>query len=246
MKYTDKKIFFVIPAYNEGKSIGRVVNELKKAGYNNIVVIDDSSKDNTYAEAKKRKAIVLKHIINRGQGAALRTGIDYALKNGAEIIVTFDSDGQHRIEDLEAMLGPVVKGEVDVTLGSRFLKKQADLKSAGPKNQRDSLETDMPFSRKILLKGSILVQWVFYGVKLSDAHNGYRVLSRRAAEQIRIDSDRMEHASEIVEEIMKKKIKYKEVPVVIRYSGYSMKKGEASFFGAVKILFKMVIRRITH
>jgi glycosyltransferase involved in cell wall biosynthesis len=229
MKYTDKKIFFVIPAYNEGKSIGRVVNELKKAGYNNIVVIDDSSKDNTYAEAKKRKAIVLKHIINRGQGAALRTGIDYALKNGAEIIVTFDSDGQHRIEDLEAMLGPVVKGEADVTLGSRFLKK-----------------TDMPFSRKILLKGSILVQWVFYGVKLSDAHNGYRVLSRRAAEQIKIDSDRMEHASEIVEEIMKKKIKYKEVPVVIRYSGYSMKKGEASFFGAVKILFKMVIRRITH
>jgi glycosyltransferase involved in cell wall biosynthesis len=229
MKYTDKKIFFVIPAYNEGKSIGRVVNELKKAGYNNIIVIDDGSKDNTYAEAKKRKAIVLKHIINRGQGASLRTGIDYALKNGAGIIVTFDSDGQHRIEDLEAMLGPVVKGEVDVTLGSRFLKK-----------------TNMPLSRKILLKGSILVQWVFYGVKLSDAHNGYRVLSRRAAEQIRIDSDRMEHASEIVEEIMKKKIKYKEVPVVIRYSGYSMKKGEASFFGAVKILFKMVIRRITH
>lgn len=229
MKYTDKKIFFVIPAFNEGKSIGRVVNELKKAGYNNIIVIDDGSKDNTYAEAKKRKAIVLKHIINRGQGAALRTGIDYALKNGAEFIVTFDSDGQHRIEDLEAMLGPVVKGEVDVTLGSRFLKK-----------------TDMPLSRKILLKGSILVQWVFYGVKLSDAHNGYRVLSRRAAEQIRIDSDRMEHASEIVEEIMKKKIKYKEVPVIIRYSGYSMKKGEASFFGAVKILFKMVIRRITH
>jgi len=229
MKYTDKKIFFVIPAYNEGKSIGRVVNELKKAGYNNIIVIDDGSKDNTYAEAKKRKAIVLKHIINRGQGAALRTGIDYALKNGADFIVTFDSDGQHRIEDLEAMLGPVVKGEVDVTLGSRFLKK-----------------TDMPLSRKILLKGSILVQWVFYGVKLSDAHNGYRVLSRRAAEQIRIDSDRMEHASEIVEEIMKKKIKYKEVPVVIRYSGYSMKKGEASFFGAIKILFKMVIRRITH
>lgn len=229
MKYTDKKIFFVIPAFNEGKSIGRVVDELKKASYNNIIVIDDSSKDNTYSEAKKRKVIVLKHIINRGQGASLRTGIDYALKNGAEIIVTFDSDGQHRIEDLEAMLGPVVKGEVDVTLGSRFLKK-----------------TNMPLSRRILLKGSVLVQWIFYGVKLSDAHNGYRVLSRRAAEQIHIDSDRMEHASEIVEEIMKKKIKYKEVPVVIRYSGYSMKKGEASFFGAVKILFKMVIRRITH
>lgn len=226
---TDKRIFFVIPAYNEEKSIGRVIDELKKAGYNKIIVIDDGSKDQTYAEAKKRKVIALKHIMNRGQGAALKTGIDCALKNGADLIVTFDSDGQHRIEDLEAMLEPVVNGEVDVTLGSRFLKK-----------------TDMPLGRKILLKGSVLIQWIFYGVKLSDAHNGYRVLSRRAAEQIRIDSDRMEHASEIVEEIVKKKIKYKEVPVEIRYTSYSMRKGEASFFGALKILFKMIIRRITN
>jgi glycosyltransferase involved in cell wall biosynthesis len=226
---TDKKIFFVIPAYNEEKSIGRVIDELKKTGYSNIVVIDDGSKDNTYAEAKKRKVIALKHIMNRGQGAALKTGIDCALKNGADLIVTFDSDGQHRIEDLEAMLDPVINGEVDVTLGSRFLKK-----------------VDMPLSRRILLKGSVIIQWIFYGVKLSDAHNGYRVLSRRAAEQIRIDSDRMEHASEIVEEIVKKKIKYKEVPVEIRYTSYSMRKGEASFFGALKILFKMIIRRISN
>lgn len=228
-KFANKKIFFVIPAYNEGKSIGIVINKLKRAGYSNIVVIDDGSRDNTYGEAKKRKVITLKHIINRGQGAALRTGIDCALKNGAQFIVTFDSDGQHRIEDLEAMLKPVVNGEVDVTLGSRFLKK-----------------TKVPFGRKILLKGSILVQRVFYGIKLTDAHNGFRVLSRKAAQQIHIDSDRMEHASEIVEEIMKNKIRYKEVPVEIRYSGYSMRKGEASFLGALKILFKMVIKKITH
>ena len=227
--FTNKKIFFVIPAYNEGKSIGRVINDLKRAGYKDIIVIDDGSKDNTYAEAKKKGVIALKHVINRGQGAALRTGIDCALKNGAEYIVTFDSDGQHRVEDLPAMLEPVINGEVDVTLGSRFLKK-----------------TEMPFGRRILLKGSVLVQRIFYGVKLSDAHNGYRVLSKKAAEQIRIESDRMEHASEIVEEIMKKKIKFKEVPVEIRYTGYSMKKGEASFFGALKILFKMVLRRITN
>jgi glycosyltransferase involved in cell wall biosynthesis len=226
---TNKKIFFVIPAYNEEKSIGRVVDELKKAGYDNIIVIDDGSRDRTSNEAKKRKVISLKHVINRGQGAALKTGIDCALKNGADIIVTFDSDGQHRIEDLDAMLKPVVSGEVDVTLGSRFLKK-----------------TDMPLGRKILLKGSVLIQWVFYGVKLSDAHNGYRVLSRKAAEQIRIDSDWMEHAYEIVEEIVKKKISYREIPVEIRYTSYSMRKGEASFFGALKILFKMVIRRISN
>jgi glycosyltransferase involved in cell wall biosynthesis len=226
---TDKKIFFVIPAYNEEKSIARVVGELKRAGYGHIVVIDDGSRDNTFEAVKNQGVAVLQHMINRGQGAALRTGMEYALKQGADFIVTFDSDGQHRIEDLAAMLNPVVKGEVDVTLGSRFLCK-----------------TEMPLARKILLKGSVFVQWFFYGVKLSDAHNGYRVLSRKAAQQIRIDSDRMEHASEIVEEIVKKKIRYKEVPVIIRYTGYSMKKGEGSFFGALKILFKMIIRRLTH
>ncbi len=228
-KYKNKKIFFIIPAYNEGKSIGRVVKDLKRAGYRYIIVIDDGSKDDTYKEAKKQKIIVLKHVINRGQGAALRTGIDSALKKGAEFIVTFDSDGQHRVEDLPRMLRPVIKGEVDVTLGSRFLRK-----------------TKMPLSKWVLLKGSVLVQWIFYGVKLSDAHNGYRVLNRKAAKRIRIDSDRMEHASEIVEEIVKKKIKYKEVPVTIRYTGYSMKKGEGSFFGALKILFKMLMRRLMH
>ena len=227
--YPKKKIWFVIPAYNEEKSIRRVVKELKISGYKDIIVIDDCSKDNTNKEAAKQGVVVLKHVVNRGQGAALRTGTDYALKKGAEFIVHFDSDGQHRVEDLPAMLRPVVKGRVDVSLGSRFLRK-----------------TQMPFSRRFLLKGSVLVQWMFYGVKLTDAHNGFRVLSRKAAQQIRINSDRMEHASEIVEEIVKKKIKYKEVPVTIRYTGYSMKKGEGSFFGALKILFKMIMRRLMY
>ncbi|MBN2053157.1 glycosyltransferase family 2 protein [Candidatus Woesearchaeota archaeon] len=225
--YPNKNIWFVIPAYNEGKSIGRVVGELRKAGYSNLIVIDDGCKDNTFKAAKKAGAITLKHFINRGQGATLRTGIEYALSNGADYIVTFDSDGQHRIEDLPAMLEPVVSGKVDVTLGSRFLTK-----------------TNMPIGRKILLKGSVLVQMIFYGVRLSDAHNGYRVMSRKAAQMIRIDSDRMEHASEIVEEIVKKKIKYKEVPVIIRYTGYSMRKGHGSFKGALKIFFKMMMRRL--
>jgi glycosyltransferase involved in cell wall biosynthesis len=224
-----KKIFFIIPALNEEKSIGRVIKELKKAGYENIVMVDDGSKDHTYQEAKKQNIFVLQHAINRGQGAALRTGTEFALRKGADIIVHFDSDGQHRVEDLPRMLKPVLKGEVDVTLGSRFLKK-----------------TRMPFSRRVLLKGSVWVQWFFYGVKLTDAHNGFRVMSKKAAQKIKIDSDRMEHASEIVEEIVKKKIKFMEVPVVIRYTGYSMKKGEGSFFGALRVLFKMVMRRLMH
>jgi glycosyltransferase involved in cell wall biosynthesis len=221
-----KKIFFVIPAYNEGEKIRHVVLDLQKTGYKNIVVIDDGSKDNTYDSCQGLKIHTLKHIINRGQGAALKTGIDFALLHGADAIVTFDSDGQHRVEDLPAMLKPVLNGEVDVTLGSRFLKK-----------------TNLPFTRKILLKGAVLIQWVFYGVKLSDAHNGYRVLSRSAAEKIHISADRMEHASEIVEEIIKKKISFKEVPVIIRYTDYSVKKGHGSYLGALRIFFKMIMKK---
>jgi len=225
--YPNRRIWIVIPAYNEERSIGRVVGELRRAGYNNIVVVDDGSTDNTSVEAEKQGVVVLRHMINRGQGAALRTGTEYALKHRAEFIVHFDSDGQHRVEDLEAMLSPVIRGEVDVTLGSRFLRK-----------------TRIPLSRRILLKGSVIVQWLFYGVRLSDAHNGFRVFNRSAAQRVRIDSDRMEHASEIVEKIVKKRIKYKEVPVTIRYTGYSMRKGEGSVIGALRILFKMLIRKI--
>ncbi|MBN2142365.1 glycosyltransferase family 2 protein [Candidatus Woesearchaeota archaeon] len=222
-----KRVFFVIPAYNEARSISKVVKGLKKAGYKDIVVVDDCSRDRTFQEAKRERIFVLRHIINRGQGAAIRTGMDFALKQGADVIVHFDSDGQHRVEDLPAMVRPVLDGEVDVTLGSRFLKK-----------------TKMPLARRILLKGSVLIQWMFYGVWLSDAHNGFRVLSRKAAQRINITSDRMEHASEIVEEIVKKRISYREVPVVIKYTSYSQAKGTASFLGALRILGKMIFKKL--
>ncbi|MBN1792469.1 glycosyltransferase family 2 protein [Candidatus Woesearchaeota archaeon] len=223
----EKKIFFVIPAFNEERSIARVVSGLHRAGYHDIVVVDDCSSDRTYDICSRLKVHLLKHLINRGQGASLRTGIDYSLRKGADVIVTFDSDGQHRVEDLPAMLKPVLDGEVEVTLGSRFLKK-----------------TRMPLARRVLLKGSVMVQWVFYGVLLSDAHNGFRVISRRAAQKIKITSDRMEHASEIVEEIVKKRIKYREVPVIIRYTSYSQQKGSGSLLGAFRILFKMVFKKL--
>ena len=223
----DRKIFFVIPAYNEEKKIAGVVMGLQKAGYRNIVVVDDCSKDNTYKVCEKLNVHLLRHIINRGQGAAIRTGMDYALGQGADFIVHFDSDGQHRVEDLPAMLRPVLNGEVDVTLGSRFLKK-----------------TKMPFSRRVLLKGSVIVQWLFYGVRLTDAHNGFRVLNRKAAQKIDIKCDRMEHASEIVEEIFKNRLRCREVPVIIKYTDYSQQKGHGSFFGAVRILWKMVVKKM--
>jgi len=224
-----KNIFIVIAAYNEGKSIKHVLSGLKKAGYKNIVVVDDGSRDNTFDIVSQEGVFALRHVVNRGQGAALKTGIEFALRNGAKYIVTFDADGQHRVEDLPVMLKPIMNGECEVTLGSRFLRK-----------------VEMPWFRRFTLKIAILVIWIFYGVKMTDAHNGLRVMSRKAAQQITITSDRMEHASQIVEEINKKKIRYKEIPVVIQYTQYTLQHGTGSFLQAIKVFTRMILRRILH
>ncbi|MGV8150722.1 MAG: glycosyltransferase family 2 protein [Candidatus Woesearchaeota archaeon] len=221
------KIFITIAAYNEGRRIAKVISGLKHAGYKHIVVVDDGSKDNTYSQIKMQNVHALKHVINRGQGAALKTGITYALNNGADIIVTFDADGQHRVEDIPSMIKPILMKECDVTIGSRFLKK-----------------TNMPLFRRITLKTAIIVMWVFYGVKMTDAHNGFRAMSRDAAKKINITSDRMEHASQIIEEIHRKKIKYKEVPVIIKYTDYSLEKGHGGIIQAIRVFSKMIIRNI--
>jgi len=222
-----KKIFVIIPAFNEGKEIIKVIKGLKKEGYSNIVIVDDNSKDNTYNKVKKEKVHLLKHNINRGQGAALKTGIDYSLHNHADIIVTFDADGQHNPKEIKKLVDPIIKGKVDVVLGSRFLGK-----------------SKVPFMKKITLKGGVLFTWLFSGIKLTDTHNGFRALSKRAAEQIEIKQDRMEHASEIIDEIAKKNIKYKEVPVTIVYTDYSQSKGQ-SVLNSINIAAKLILRKLT-
>ena len=203
-------IWIVIPAYNEEKRIVEVIEGLKKTGYLNIVVIDDCSKDHTFQKANLTGVIVLKHVLNLGQGAAIKTGIEYALEKGAEIIITFDSDGQHQVEDLPSLIYPLEEKEVDVVLGSRFLHKKSNT----------------PFIRKLFLKGGALIFRLMYGIKLTDSHNGLRALSRKAAKKIQITQNRMEHASEIVEEISKQKLRYLEVPVTIKYSKASLEKGQ--------------------
>ena len=221
------KIFIVIAAYNEEKNLPKVIKTLKNEGYQKIIITDDGSVDKTYDKAIEVSAIALRHIINRGQGAALKTGIDYALSEGAEIIVTFDADGQHRVEDLPSMILPVAEGRVDIALGSRFLRR-----------------TNIPFVRKFLLKGSVLIIWLFYGMRMTDAHNGFRAMSRKAAQKISITCDRMAHASEIIEEIKKKKLRYKEVPISIVYTEETLKKGHGSYLGAVKVFSKMLSKKI--
>lgn len=222
-----QSVWLVIAAYREEKSIANVVTELKKAGYHNVVVVDDGSKDKTYEVASAHTPHVLQHAINRGQGAAIKTGIDYAVLKGADIIVTFDADGQHRVEDLPAMIKPVENDEVDITLGSRFLGSAVNL----------------PVLRRIFLKGGAFVIWATYGIKLTDSHNGFRAMSRKAAEVIDLKSDRMEHASEFIDEIKKKNLRYKEIPVVIKYTNYSLARGQSNW-NAFRILYKMLLHKL--
>lgn len=222
-----EKIVVVIAAYNEESMIDKVIKDLRKNGYKNIVVVDDGSSDKTFDVASKQGVNVLRHTINRGQGAALKTGIDFALAKGADILVTFDADGQHQAKEIEKMVKPIIKKEVDVTLGSRFL--------------RDG--SNVPLLRKLYLKIGVLVLFLMYGIKLTDSHNGFRAMSRHAAQTIEIKSDKMEHASEIPEQIRKKRLKYKEVPVTIKYTDYSTKHGQRSS-NAFNIGIKMVLRKL--
>ena len=227
------KPFIVIAAYNEEKSIGNVLEGLDREGYQNVVVVDDGSSDATRQAVQETvhrlnmPARLVSHVVNRGQGAALKTGIDYALNQGADIIVTFDADGQHNPKEIAHLVAPIQKKEVEITLGSRFLQKRSSI----------------PVVKRAVLKGGILFTWIFSGKKLTDTHNGFRALSRKAAEQIQIRQDRMEHASEIIDEICRKKIPFKEVPVTITYSAYARHKGQSTL-NSVKIATKLILRRM--
>jgi polyprenyl-phospho-N-acetylgalactosaminyl synthase len=222
----DPSLFIVIAAYNEAGVIGAVVSDLRRI-YDNVVVVDDGSPDGTAAEAEAAGAIIVRHLVNRGQGAALQTGIDYCLLRGASTIVTFDADGQHRVEDIAALLAALDRDNVDIVVGSRFL--------AG-------VRSEIPTLRRLLLRTAALVMRFTSRVHLTDAHNGLRAMRRRAAERIRITLDGMAHASEIIDQIYLQDLRVAEVPVVIHYSEYSRRKGQSGF-AAIRILFDYLLRR---
>ena len=219
------KIYIVIPAYNEENSISGVVKDLKKYNYHKIIVVDDGSTDNTLKIARQAGAIVVRHPINLGQGAALRTGMDLALELGADIIVTFDADGQHMAKDINKLIKPVISKEVDIALGSRFIDNSSNT----------------PWLKKVLLKIGVFLVFLMYGIMLSDTHNGLRAISRQAAQKISIESRGMEHASEIIGKIKVNRIKFREIPVTIRYSEYSIKKGQR-ISNSLNIFIKMLTK----
>ena len=205
------QIAIVIPAYNEAPVIDGVLDRLAPLGHR-LIVVNDGSRDTTAAKAARPGVVLVSHPINRGQGAALQTGITVALGLGADVIVTFDADGQHDPADIPALVAPILAGECDVVLGSRF---------------RGRAER-MPLARRLLLRVAVWFTWLTANLRVTDTHNGLRAFSRSAAERIRITMDGMAHASEILEEIAAHRLRWREVPVTVRYSEYSLAKGQRS------------------
>jgi len=204
-------IYVVIAAYQEAGVIADVIHRVTRFT-RHVIVVDDGSQDDTGACAREAGATVLRHVVNRGQGAALQSGIAFALQQGAGVIVTFDADGQHDSRDLPALVAPILAGRADIVLGSRFLGRAEGI----------------PAARRAVLALAVLFTRLTSGVELTDAHNGLRAFSRRAAEKLDLQLDRMAHASEIIDQLRRTKLPYVEVPVNVRYTLYSLAKGQGN------------------
>ena len=216
----------VIPAFNEAPVIAAVVADVR-ARYPNVVVVDDCSSDDTGALALSAGAIVLRHAINLGQGAALQTGIRYAIERRAPFIVTFDGDGQHRVDDIAALCERQRETGADVVIGSRFL---------GAPQQ-------IPRLRRLLLRAAVVATRLNTGMRLSDTHNGLRLFTRHAAKAIGIRQNGMAHASEIIEQIRASRLSVAECPVTVLYTEYSLRKGQR-LSNAVNILAELFVARL--
>jgi glycosyltransferase involved in cell wall biosynthesis len=208
----------VIPAYQEAKVLRRVVAGVRGIGAR-VVVVDDGSSDRTTEEALAAGATVLRHAVNLGQGAALQTGIDYALARGASYVFTFDADGQHAPEFLLILEAALQQTGADVVLGSRTLGKAVDI----------------PMTRKLLLKAALAFTRLQTTLPVTDTHNGLRLFTRNAASRIRIRHTRMAHASEILSQIRELGLRFVEAPVTVQYTDYSLTKGQ-KITGAFQIL----------
>jgi glycosyltransferase involved in cell wall biosynthesis len=209
------KIIAVIPAYNEADSILQVVKEVKPM-VAEVVVVDDGSTDSTGAYAKQAGATILSHLINRGQGAALNTGTEYALKNSADIIVHFDADGQFVAADIERMVAPIMTGACDVTIGNRF----AEITNRIPR-----------IKGMIIFPLARLFNRLILGLDYIDPQNGFRAMNKFTAKGVQIKQDGMAHCTEILIAVKRSHVRVKQIPVTVIYHEYGQ-----TFGGGLRII----------
>jgi len=224
-----KKIFCIIPAYNEGENVLDVLRSISSV-VDKVVVIDDGSSDNThrlvsqFITENQTNIYLLRHEINRGQGASLQTGNDFAVKEGADIVVHFDSDGQFLSEEVNEVVRPIIEDGVDIVFGSRFLDKKSSI----------------PFFKKIfILPIARFVNKVLFNATLSDPQSGFRAMNLKSLRVIKIEQDRMAHCSEIIEKAFKNNLKITERPISVIYKNFGQ-----NFSGGVRVLFDLIFYKI--
>ncbi|MFX0537039.1 glycosyltransferase family 2 protein [Ornithinimicrobium sp. Y1847] len=217
--------WLVIPLYDEASVIGDVVSAAREV-FPHIICVDDASHDASAAVAEAAGAVVVRHPFNLGQGAALQTGMRYALEaTDAAYLVTYDADGQHRVEDAAQMVQRAKDEDLAIVFGSRFLDGR----------------TKPGFLKKMVLKAAVWITNQQTGMRLTDAHNGLRVLRRDAAEHLDLRQNRMAHATEIVLQLGRSSLPWAEHPVHILYTDYSRSKGQ-SLMNSVNILVDTILK----
>ena len=218
------KTCLVVPVYNEAEVLPAVLDEISQAGDYIIIVVDDGSHDQSCKTAKDQGVIALRHKINRGKGAAVKTGIEAAKRLDADVVVTIDGDGQHDPADLAALIDPIVKDGYDVVLGSRLLNHDG-----------------MPGMKVVANKIGNFFTLLFYGILVSDSQSGFRAFSKYAVSVIDTKADKYEYDSKVIREIKNNRLKFIEVPIKVRYTEYSMgKKHKQGLVNGLKTLARMI------
>jgi UDP-N-acetylglucosamine---dolichyl-phosphate N-acetylglucosaminyltransferase len=224
-----EQIAVVIPVHNEAKVIGLVLAEIRSAGNYRTIVVDDGSSDDSFVQASVHGALALRHRINRGKGAAVKTGIMAANLLQSDIVVTMDGDGQHDPKDIKALVAPILHNKADVVLGSRTLNRG-----------------EMPKIKKIANYFGNFFTWLFYGIWVSDSQSGFRAYSKYAALVIDTKADKYEYDSKVIREIKTNRLRFIEVPVHTRYTEYSRgKKQKQGLVNGVITLVRMIWNMLT-
>jgi glycosyltransferase involved in cell wall biosynthesis len=191
-----------MPMYNEEETIGTVVTMALRY-VDAVICIDDGSSDSSARIAEKCGAIVIRHRVNRGYGGALKSLFIKAKEINADALVVLDSDGQHETSDIPNLLEPILSGQADFTIGSRFINGGGG--------------TDMPAYRRLGIKVITAASNLSSDLGIKDTQSGFRAFSRSAIERLRFDSEGMELSLEMLEDAHDKNLIIQEVPTIIRY-----------------------------
>jgi polyprenyl-phospho-N-acetylgalactosaminyl synthase len=225
MPTTQPDVCVVIPVFNEASVVGDVVRELRET-YPLVVCVDDGSSDESAQTVLAAGAVLVRHPINLGQGAALRTGLEYGLTvPSVRWFVTFDADGQHDMDAIAPMVDLLRAGDAQIVFGSRFLDRRSEIGTA----------------KRAVLHAAIWYTRISTGLALTDTHNGMRAFDREVAAALDLQMNGMAHASEVLSIVSRRGFRHAELPVHIRYTTYSKSKGQPLING-VNILFDLLLK----